>query len=57
MILEILENESFQWSINELALIIQILAFAHNDSTIALALGLIPEAEELPDELNLTKIA
>lgn len=56
MIVDILENESFKWSINELALIVQILAFAHNDSTIALALGLLPEENE-QHELNLTKIS
>lgn len=56
MILDILEDPSFRWSINELAVIIQILAFAHNDATIALALGLLPEEPQLLTELSLTKI-
>jgi hypothetical protein len=56
MILEIMENESFRWSVNELAIIVQIIAFAHNDSTIALALGLLPEETTLLSELNLCKI-
>lgn len=56
LIIDILENESFRWSINELALIVQILAFAHHDATIALALGLQPEETERLAEINLEKI-
>lgn len=43
MIEDILENGTYHWSKNELALCIQILAFAHEMSTIALGVGLLAE--------------
>lgn len=42
-ITDILEDENYHWNLNELALITQIIAFAGHDSTIALAMGLLPE--------------
>lgn len=49
MVTNILEDENYRWNLNELALITQIIAFAGHDSTIALAMGLLPED---PDILN-----
>jgi len=41
MIESILENGSYHWSQKDLALCIQIFAFAHEMSTIALGVGLL----------------
>jgi hypothetical protein len=55
-ITDVLENEDFRWSANELALFLQIIAFAHNDATLALALGLIPEDTSLLSDFKLDRI-
>lgn len=56
MIEEILENGSYHWSKNELTLCIQIFAFSHEMSTIALGVGLLPEDQTTLSLLNLFKI-
>ncbi len=53
---DVLENEDFRWSANDLALFVQVIAFAHNDSTLALALGLLPEDTTLLSDFKLTPI-
>ena len=55
---EIIENSGYQWSKTELALYIEIMAYAHQTATIALAMGLLPE-EPLShcDFLDISKIA
>lgn len=52
----ILENGAVHWSKNELALCIQVLAFAHQLSTIALAVGLEVEDPVTLQFLNLDKL-
>lgn len=42
MMEEILENTSYHWSKSELALCLQVMAFAQAMSTIALGVGLLP---------------
>ena len=39
---DILENEQVHWSSSELAFYVQIIAFAHQNSIIALSTGLLP---------------
>jgi len=56
MMESILENGSYHWSQKDLAICIQIFAFAHEMSTIALGVGLLAEDPSALTQLNLSKI-
>jgi hypothetical protein len=52
-----LESEQGQpWNRSELARYVQIMAFAHQNSTIALSVGLVPEEDTYLDRFNMAKI-
>lgn len=53
---EILENSNYHWSKTELAICIQVMAFSHSMSTIALGVGLLAEDQSLLNLLNLKTI-
>ncbi len=50
---EILDNEQLHWTRSELARYVQIMAFTHMDSTVALSMGLQPEEEAPLHEFNM----
>jgi hypothetical protein len=52
--IELCENSGFPWSKSEIAIILEILAFSHQNSTIALALGL--NCEDPIEKLDLLNI-
>jgi hypothetical protein len=53
---EILGNQQIYWTRSELARYIQIMAFTHQNSIIALSMGLRPEEESLLKEFGMWEI-